>query len=75
MSQLVCHLFRTDAPTLCHLDVQRVFLGLVESAVSPGFLAITTMWYRKEEREYRSTQVARLVHFADTSPALPYFYL
>jgi hypothetical protein len=27
----------------------RVFLGVVESAVSPGFLLISSMWYRVEE--------------------------
>ncbi|CED84380.1 Permease of the major facilitator superfamily [Phaffia rhodozyma] len=35
------------------LVVQRFFLGLVEAAVSPGFLAITTMWYKKEEQAIR----------------------
>ncbi|KAL0570910.1 hypothetical protein V5O48_011050 [Marasmius crinis-equi] len=33
------------------LVVQRVFLGIAESSVSPGFVLITSMWYTKEERE------------------------
>lgn len=29
------------------LIVQRVFLGLLESCVSPGFVLVTGMWYKK----------------------------
>ncbi|GAA5820283.1 hypothetical protein JCM10212_000398 [Sporobolomyces blumeae] len=35
------------------LVVQRVFLGVLESAVSPGFVMITTQWYRKSEQASR----------------------
>ncbi|KAK0448770.1 major facilitator superfamily domain-containing protein [Armillaria borealis] len=35
------------------LVVQRIFLGMVESAVSPGFLAITALWYTKQEQTAR----------------------
>ncbi|KAF9269826.1 MFS general substrate transporter [Marasmius fiardii PR-910] len=35
------------------LVVQRVFLGVVESSVSPGFVLITSLWYTKEEQTAR----------------------
>lgn len=35
------------------LVVQRVFLGLLESSVSPGFVMITTQWYKREEQAAR----------------------
>ncbi|KAL9931456.1 hypothetical protein V8E36_009621 [Tilletia maclaganii] len=35
------------------LVAQRFFLGAVESAVSPGFILITRMWYLKEETPVR----------------------
>ncbi|KAG7095233.1 hypothetical protein E1B28_006007 [Marasmius oreades] len=35
------------------LVVQRVFLGIVESSVSPGFVLITSLWYTKEEQTTR----------------------
>ncbi|KAF8913623.1 major facilitator superfamily domain-containing protein [Mucidula mucida] len=35
------------------LVIQRIFLGIVESAVSPGFVAITALWYTKEEQATR----------------------
>ncbi|KAK0240682.1 major facilitator superfamily domain-containing protein [Armillaria nabsnona] len=35
------------------LIVQRIFLGMAESAVSPGFLAITALWYTKQEQTAR----------------------
>ncbi|KAF8990131.1 MFS general substrate transporter [Hymenopellis radicata] len=35
------------------LVVQRIFLGIVESSVSPGFVAITALWYTKEEQATR----------------------
>ncbi|GAA5942843.1 uncharacterized protein JCM15063_002810 [Sporobolomyces koalae] len=35
------------------LVVQRVFLGVLESSVSPGFVMITTQWYRKSEQASR----------------------
>ncbi|KAK0195047.1 major facilitator superfamily domain-containing protein [Armillaria mellea] len=35
------------------LVIQRIFLGMVESAVSPGFLAITALWYTKQEQTAR----------------------
>ncbi|ESK87984.1 mfs [Moniliophthora roreri MCA 2997] len=31
----------------------RVFLGIVESSVSPGFVLITSLWYTKEEQTSR----------------------
>jgi hypothetical protein len=40
-------------PPIClrvtEMSLFRVFLGVVESAVSPGFLLISSMWYRVEE--------------------------
>ncbi|POY76536.1 hypothetical protein BMF94_0377 [Rhodotorula taiwanensis] len=33
--------------------VQRVFLGVLESSVSPGFVMITTQWYKREEQAAR----------------------
>ncbi|QRW14604.1 major facilitator superfamily transporter [Ceratobasidium sp. AG-Ba] len=33
--------------------VQRVFLGVVESAVSPGFVLISSMWYKRSEQPVR----------------------
>ncbi|KAG9100394.1 hypothetical protein FRC06_004170 [Ceratobasidium sp. 370] len=33
--------------------VQRVFLGVVESAVSPGFVLISSMWYKRTEQPVR----------------------
>ncbi|KAK0550907.1 hypothetical protein OC846_003477 [Tilletia horrida] len=35
------------------LIAQRFFLGAVESAVSPGFVLITRMWYTREEHPIR----------------------
>lgn len=35
------------------LIVQRVFLGLLESAVSPCFVAITALWYKPQEQAKR----------------------
>lgn len=35
------------------LYAQRFFLGLVESAVSPGFVAVTRQWYTKQEQPLR----------------------
>ncbi|GAA5832926.1 hypothetical protein JCM3766R1_000359 [Sporobolomyces carnicolor] len=35
------------------LVVQRVFLGVLESSVSPGFVMMTTQWYRKSEQASR----------------------
>ncbi|KAE8226630.1 hypothetical protein CF319_g803 [Tilletia indica] len=35
------------------LIAQRFFLGAVESAVSPGFVLVTRMWYVKEEHPVR----------------------
>ncbi|CEQ40197.1 SPOSA6832_01764 [Sporobolomyces salmonicolor] len=35
------------------LVVQRVFLGVLESSVSPGFVMITTQWYKKSEQAAR----------------------
>ncbi|KAJ7288245.1 MFS general substrate transporter [Mycena rebaudengoi] len=32
---------------------QRVFLGIIESAVSPGFLLLTGLWYKREEQPSR----------------------
>ncbi|CAE6505530.1 unnamed protein product [Rhizoctonia solani] len=33
--------------------VQRVFLGVIESAVSPGFVIISSMWYKRSEQPIR----------------------
>lgn len=33
--------------------VQRFFLGIIESVVSPGFLILTTMFYKKSEQPIR----------------------
>ncbi|EUC67298.1 MFS general substrate transporter [Rhizoctonia solani AG-3 Rhs1AP] len=33
--------------------VQRVFLGVIESAVSPGFVIISSMWYKRSEQPMR----------------------
>jgi MFS family permease len=33
--------------------VQRVVLGLTESAVSPAFIAVTTLWYEPYEQARR----------------------
>ncbi|KAI5477384.1 hypothetical protein MNV49_006451 [Pseudohyphozyma bogoriensis] len=35
------------------LVVQRVFLGVLESAVSPGFVLLTSQWYTKSEQATR----------------------
>lgn len=35
------------------LCVQRVFLGMIESAVSPGFILVTRQWYTKAEMPLR----------------------
>lgn len=35
------------------LMVCRFLLGLFESCLSPGFLAITTRWYRQQEQPFR----------------------
>lgn len=35
------------------LVAQRIFLGIVESAVSPGFVAVTRIWYTKTEQPLR----------------------
>ncbi|GAA5955885.1 hypothetical protein JCM3765_000028 [Sporobolomyces pararoseus] len=35
------------------LIIQRVFLGILESSVSPGFVMLTTLWYRKSEQASR----------------------
>lgn len=35
------------------LYAQRVFLGFVEASVSPGFVALTRMWYTKAEQPLR----------------------
>lgn len=31
----------------------RFLLGLFEACLSPGFLAMTTRWYRQEEQPFR----------------------
>jgi len=33
--------------------VQRVFLGVLESSISPGFVLITSQWYKKSEQAAR----------------------
>ncbi|KAG8772676.1 hypothetical protein FRC12_002943 [Ceratobasidium sp. 428] len=33
--------------------VQRVFLGVAESAVSPGFVLVSSMWYKRSEQPVR----------------------
>ncbi|KAB5594128.1 transport protein [Ceratobasidium theobromae] len=33
--------------------VQRVFLGVIESAVSPGFVIVSSMWYKRSEQPVR----------------------
>ncbi|KAF8610077.1 MFS general substrate transporter [Ceratobasidium sp. AG-I] len=33
--------------------VQRIFLGVVESAVSPGFMLVSSMWYKRSEQPVR----------------------
>ncbi|CAE6435609.1 hypothetical protein ACGC1H_004646 [Rhizoctonia solani] len=33
--------------------VQRVFLGVIESAVSPGFVIVSSMWYKRSEQPMR----------------------
>ncbi|CAE6491324.1 unnamed protein product [Rhizoctonia solani] len=33
--------------------VQRVFLGVIESVVSPGFVIISSMWYKRSEQPIR----------------------
>lgn len=42
---------------VCHnypgFVTQRVFLGLMESAVSPAFVAITALWYKPQEQATR----------------------
>ncbi|PWN47045.1 MFS general substrate transporter [Violaceomyces palustris] len=43
-------------PAITHwkgLVAQRFFLGFVESAVSPGFVLITRMWYKRDEQPVR----------------------
>ncbi|KIY67143.1 MFS general substrate transporter [Cylindrobasidium torrendii FP15055 ss-10] len=35
------------------LVAQRIFLGITESAVSPGFVALTALWYTKDEQAAR----------------------
>lgn len=35
------------------LYAQRIFLGFIEASVSPGFVAITRMWYTKAEQPLR----------------------
>ncbi|GAA6048564.1 hypothetical protein JCM3770_006555 [Rhodotorula araucariae] len=35
------------------LVVQRVFLGVLESSISPGFVLITSQWYKKSEQAAR----------------------
>ena len=35
------------------LIAQRFFLGFVESSISPGFVLITKMWYKREEQPVR----------------------
>ncbi|GJN92671.1 hypothetical protein Rhopal_005706-T1 [Rhodotorula paludigena] len=35
------------------LVVQRVFLGVLESSISPGFVMITSQWYKKSEQAAR----------------------
>ncbi|GHJ89426.1 hypothetical protein NliqN6_5828 [Naganishia liquefaciens] len=35
------------------LYAQRVFLGFIEASVSPGFVAITRIWYTKQEQPIR----------------------
>ncbi|KAI5448756.1 hypothetical protein NCC49_000784 [Naganishia albida] len=35
------------------LYAQRVFLGFVEASVSPGFVAVTRLWYTKQEQPIR----------------------
>ncbi|GAA5987464.1 hypothetical protein JCM11641_003837 [Rhodosporidiobolus odoratus] len=43
---VVCHSYRG-------VVVQRVFLGILESSVSPGFVMITNMWYKRNEQAAR----------------------
>ncbi|GAA5822235.1 hypothetical protein JCM11251_006271 [Rhodosporidiobolus azoricus] len=42
---------------VCHsyegIVVQRVFLGVLESSVSPGFVMMTNMWYKRSEQAAR----------------------
>lgn len=38
----------------------RFLLGFAEGAVSPAFITITAMWYRKDEHAVRTAQVMRL---------------
>ena len=42
---------------VCHnypgFVAQRFFLGLIESAVSPAFVLVTTLWYKPEEQAVR----------------------
>lgn len=33
--------------------MQRVFLGVLESSISPGFVLITSQWYKKSEQAAR----------------------
>ncbi|TNY20536.1 MFS general substrate transporter [Rhodotorula diobovata] len=35
------------------LVVQRIFLGVLESSISPGFVLITSQWYKKSEQAAR----------------------
>ncbi|KAI3613290.1 mfs [Moniliophthora roreri] len=49
---LVC-LLTVVVQSYVGLVIQRVFLGIVESSVSPGFVLITSLWYTKEEQTSR----------------------
>lgn len=46
MLTVVCHSYQG-------LYVQRFFLGLLESAVSPCFVAVTALWYKPQEQAVR----------------------
>lgn len=48
------------------LVVQRVFLGVLESSVSPGFVLLTTMWYKRSEQATR-LGIVRLSRSSATS--------
>ncbi|KAK4051674.1 hypothetical protein OIO90_004624 [Microbotryomycetes sp. JL221] len=49
----VCTILTVVVTSYEGLVVQRVFLGLLESSVSPGFVLITGQWYTKREQATR----------------------
>ncbi|KAM0790032.1 hypothetical protein ACM66B_005361 [Microbotryomycetes sp. NB124-2] len=49
----VCTILTVFVKSYEGLVVQRVFLGLLESSVSPGFVIITGQWYTKTEQATR----------------------